>query len=664
MNVRSRGQVSVELLVIFAVALLVLIAFIFLSQSGVQDVNRTREQTSAKNVLDDLSGAAKEVYGQGEGAKKLVYVNIPSDVDPLNTWIGNRSIKLRVAQTDYVRTEPFEVHGMLPTSPGGHQVWVISEGNKVRIGPAMIELDKQTLIVTMKPNDTASEDFTVTNIWNRPINVTLSYTWTPTDATFNLSSSFINNLAVNSSQTFIANFSTNNKAVGIYVIDITLIPTDGAGATEIVKLPLILQVTANPFKRPPLIIIPPIFNASLNATQSVTKTFQVCTNEYTSVTGVTFTPSPGSPGSWMNGTNPLGPIGPDSCLPKLLTISVPNGTSLGNYTGYVNLIGQGAVGATDSLGEQVKVGGIADIQCPLVQNISMVPPRVHVFEQTAIFVTANDTANISSIIKGCTISSDNGTTWNSMDAVDGAYDNVTENASFIFYDGFDMGVHPFIIRCSDYFDNVCPQNYSFKIAKHILFVISSGNSTDWSDWITAHFSSSGYQWDYDVATIDQVTTGIVDMTYYDIVIFIDWSSDSTFVNLVLDYQTRGGYVGLFGDSAHHAVRDLGIAWHPDNSHPENQINIVDNTHYVTAGFPLGLMSIGNVRAKTYEIFWNSTATKLGTSGWFYPSTDRTMLADANRTILWGVEDPWRMNQNGVTIATRVIDWMINQSIVR
>jgi len=664
MNVKSRGQVSVELLVFFAVALLVLIAFIFLTQTGIQDVNRTREQSAVKNVVDDLSGAAKEVYSQGEGAKKLVYVTIPSDVDPLNTWVGNRSIKLRVAGTDYVRTEPFEVHGMLPTSPGGHQVWVISEGNKVRIGYAMIELDKQTLIVTMKPNDTASEDFTVTNIWNRPINVTLQYTWTSTDATFDLSNTFINNLQVNNSQTFMANFSTNNKAVGIYVIDITLTPTDGAGSSEIVKLPLILQVVANPFKRPPLTIIPPIFNASLNATQSVTKVFQVCTNEVTSVTGVTFTPSPGSPGSWMAGTNSLGPIGPDSCLPKLLTITVPNGTALGNYTGYVNLKGQGAVGAEDSLGEQVKVGGIADILCPVIENISSIPSRPHFFEPITIIAVANDTATGGSIITGCTISSDNGTTWDAMNPVDEAFDNMTENASFTYNDGFGSGMHPFVISCIDGSNNACPQNYSFKIAKHILFVISSGNSTDWSDWITAHFSSAGYQWDYDVATINQVVDGVYDLTFYDIVIFIDWSNDPAFASIVLDYRDRGGYLGLFGESAHLAVRDLDVAWHPDNPHPENSINIVNNTHYITQGFNLSIISIGPVKAKTYELFPDFETGKLGTSGWFYPDTGRTMLADVNRTTLWGVMDPWRMNQNGVTISTRVIDWMINQSMVR
>lgn len=57
-------------------------------------------------------------------------------------------------------------------------------------------------------------------------------------------------------------------------------------------------------------------------------------------------------------------------------------------------------------------------------------------------------------------------------------------------------------------------------------------------------------------------------------------------------------------------------------------------------------------------------TQLGASGWFYPSTDRIILGEVNGTMFWGPEDPFKLNENGVIISQRVIDYMINKSINR
>jgi len=657
------GQVSVELLVILAIALLMLTAFLVISQQQAASVSKAAVDTQAKNTIADLAGTAKEVYAHGEGSKEQVYITIPSGTDPYNSQISNRSIRLRVSGNDYVDTEAFEVHGSLPTTPGNYWVWVVSEGNKVRIGYAMVSLSRQSLLVTMKPNETRSQNFDVTNVWTHPINLTLAGNWAFNDASFVLSGGSAS-LPLNGTKTFTATFTTTPKAVGIYLTDVTIRASDSFNSSEAVTLPVILQVVSDPNARPPLTAIPPILKAALNATNSTTRSFQICTNAVTSVTGVSFAPSSGVPGSWVSNTQALGPIGPDSCSEKLLIVTVPAGTGAGNYTGYINVLGQGASNAQDSIALEIDVGSSGDIVGPDVKNIHTAARRTHVWQPVTILATADDNLTGGSRIKSCQIKIDNDPTWNYMFPVDGTFDSPVEDVSYTYFDGFDWGAHNASLKCTDAFNNVGPaRNYTFKIAKEILFVVSMGNETDWSNWVLSHFSPTGYAWDYTVTTTSAVENSIVDLTYYDTVIFISWDNADAFTNKVNAYRAAGGYLGLFGDSAHLATRDLNVTWHPDNPHPETSINVINNTHFITQGFGLGLMQVYPVPSKTYEVWADTNSTALGGSGIFYPDKNRLILADDNRVVFWGPEDPWKMNQNGVTISTRVIDYMINQSVV-
>jgi hypothetical protein len=461
-------------------------------------------------------------------------------------------------------------------------------------------------------------------------------------------------------ESFSATFTSNDKAVGLYLSELELTASD-QNNSEHLKIPIIVQVLNDKKDRPPLTAIPPIFNASLNWSENVTRAFQICTNEFTSVTSVDLNSSEGDPGEWAGGTHSMGAIGPDTCVQKMLSISVPNGTVSGNYTGFIHLDGNGAENAEDSIALDLFVGGSSDNIGPDVRNISTSVRRVHVNESTVILAVGDDTLRGNSTITSCDIKADSETVWQSM-IPENVFDSPIENVYFNFTDGFDVGIHTVYLRCTDQPGNVGPEfEYNFTIGKHILFVVS-GNESDWSDWVTVHKSEMGYSWDFDIADTDEVADGTADLYFYDTVIFIDWDRDEDFVNKVLEYQDLGGFVGMFGDSAHLAVRDLNVAWHPDNPHPESRINVVDEDHYTTQGFPIGLTNISDVFVKSYALWWSNTS-EIGASGWFYPSTDRIILGEADRSMFWGPEDPWKLNENGVIISTRVIDYMINNSEV-
>jgi hypothetical protein len=285
-----------------------------------------------------------------------------------------------------------------------------------------------------------------------------------------------------------------------------------------------------------------------------------------------------------------------------------------------------------------------------------------VWEPTTILAYADDNATGGSRIKSCAISADNGP-WEYMFPVDGLFNDSIEQVSYTYFGGFDFGVHNVSINCTDWPGNVGPaSNYSFVIGKYILFVIASGNQSAWSDWITVHYSGEGHSWEFDIVDFNEVISGSTNMSYYDIVIFLDWSTNDDFVELVNEYHDNGGYLGLFGDSAHQAVRDLNLTWHPDNPHPETQVNILNNSHYVTSPFSTGLLTISDTNTKIYSVWGDPVnTTELGASGWFYPDTDRILLAEVDRIMFWGPEDPWSLNEDGSTIAIRVIDHMILNS---
>jgi hypothetical protein len=663
---KKNAQVSTEFLVILAVAMIFIVALFFIYQTQSIGINQAQEEAKAKNALSDLSGAAKEIYAQGYGAKKQVYVNVPSGIDPTKSYVANRSIRIHSNGADYVAEEAFDLRGTLPISEGGHLVWVVSEGNRVRIGYAMIDLDKQVLLVTMMPNETKTSSFRITNVWSSPINVSLSDRWDHEKIAFSMDDYFVE-LNVDADQLIHASFNTDDDALGIYVSEISMIADDSAGSVEYVRLPVILQVVPDPRTRPPLIIIPSLFNASINRSASASRNFQVCTNEVTSLSSVIFNPSIEAPGNWTAGLGDLGPMAADTCVEKTITVNVPDNAFVMNHTGYVTVDGIGNPEAKDSLGLLIDVGGVQDDEGPDVYNITTRERRVHEKQPTTFYAIADDNLTGGSNIQGCKISVDEGAVW-SMFPSDGRFDFQTEPVHYIYPDGFLTGTHVAKLNCTDEWDNTGPtREFNFTIGKHILFVIASGNESAWSDWIEAFKYKASYDWTHDIANFDEVKSGIVNLWYYDTVIFLAWDNDDDFVNMVTDYHDFGGFVGLFGPSAHLAVRDLEIEWHPDNPHVETHINILNGSHYVSQdlveNFTTGMLQISPVKTKFYLLWGGEDTNQIGGSGWFYPETKRLMLAEVERTLFWGVEEPFRLNDQGNEITARVIDWMINQSLV-
>lgn len=82
----NKGQVALEYLLIFAVSMILLIAFTLpLAQTAIGTTLDISDTMDAKSDLSKMSQAIKEVYGQGQGSKQTVNI------------VSSKNIKVNVA---------------------------------------------------------------------------------------------------------------------------------------------------------------------------------------------------------------------------------------------------------------------------------------------------------------------------------------------------------------------------------------------------------------------------------------------------------------------------------------------------------------------------------------------------------------------------------------
>lgn len=342
------AQASAEFLLILAVSMVIIIMIVMLAQQQITTVQSEKDNMDAQNSLLDLSSAARSVYAQGEGSKKLVFIRLPSSYDPSQSSVGNKSISIRAAGTDHVSLEDFNVRGSLPGQSGGQWIWVVSEGNRVRIGTAMLSLSRNSISIVMAPGESDSVSLTAQSLWELDIDVDTELTWSHSEVSATPSVGDFS-LSPGGTQPITIDFQADSNSTGYYSGELTFTVTDG-NASEEISVPITVAVMSYGLDiSPPLNVTPGVWAATLQPTNSTSQVFTICTNSRTSLSGVAFTPSSGAPGSWVNDTGSLGPMGAGTCQLKSMSLTVPNGTAAGTYAGSIDVTGQGAIGAQDTI---------------------------------------------------------------------------------------------------------------------------------------------------------------------------------------------------------------------------------------------------------------------------------------------------------------------------
>ena len=101
----SRAQVSLEYLLIFSISLIIMIAFTlpFLEKS-METTYDVSESLKTKSDLSKIAQAIRQVYGQGQGSKQSVTVdvNVPVKIDVADNHITSK-IKLKNGDNKVVK---------------------------------------------------------------------------------------------------------------------------------------------------------------------------------------------------------------------------------------------------------------------------------------------------------------------------------------------------------------------------------------------------------------------------------------------------------------------------------------------------------------------------------------------------------------------------------
>lgn len=83
----DKGQVSLEYLLIFAVSIILLIAFTMpLAEMAIENTMDVSNSLNIKSELSKLSNAISLVYSEGQGSKQTVYLTLD---EPVNVGISN-----------------------------------------------------------------------------------------------------------------------------------------------------------------------------------------------------------------------------------------------------------------------------------------------------------------------------------------------------------------------------------------------------------------------------------------------------------------------------------------------------------------------------------------------------------------------------------------------
>ena len=343
-----KGQTSVEFIVILAVSLVAIMVLYSFTATHTLQISAQQRVQAGQTALDSITLAANDVFFQGNGAKKRVYVIIPEDVNASASLISGSEVNLRIGSTDVFSTADVNIVGSLPTAPGGHYLTLVAHENYVSIGDTSLQVSKNAVYLAMAQDGNASTTLTLTNNSASELaTVSLVKTWNHSVVSFALSSTSLS-LQPGASQVIDFNFASNSTATGNYAGSVKVNADFNVSlADENLTVPVNVDVT--PAQTPAavipdtnLLIVPSTWKRTINRGTIDSNTFQVCNNSSQAMAPVSFTKSTGDAGAWVYDINSISSLGDDSCTNQSITLSIPGSASEQTATGTLTSTGNGS----------------------------------------------------------------------------------------------------------------------------------------------------------------------------------------------------------------------------------------------------------------------------------------------------------------------------------
>lgn len=121
------GQISLEYLLIFSVSFIILIAFTLpLLEESMSYTFDVSDSIKTKSDLSKISNAIKQVYGEGQGSKKTVSLEIDKPIK-INIYSSHVSSKIKLKNNQYKEISVNAKSNLKATS------FKVSKGEKIFI---------------------------------------------------------------------------------------------------------------------------------------------------------------------------------------------------------------------------------------------------------------------------------------------------------------------------------------------------------------------------------------------------------------------------------------------------------------------------------------------------------------------------------------------------
>ncbi|MCD6415009.1 MAG: hypothetical protein J7L23_05290 [Candidatus Diapherotrites archaeon] len=480
----DKSQAATEMLIVLAVGLIVIAIVLSYSSRQIVTVSTMKRVSQARATVEDIAKAANEVYSEGVGSRKEVFVVIPSGINESRTYVGKsasasvttpaKSINIGVllgnTTNDVWATTNYEVRGSLPTTPGGHWVVIVAREGYVQIGSYNLVVTPVGVSAFMHPGNITSKEITLKNEGGDNMSVLLTPSWSSTEVSLDVNeSSFI--LTPGESKNVKITFNASSSALDVYSGTLQVNGTIGSD-TDVIDVSLLAVVSVE--QRTKISVYPNEWLVNLNTGMGTSKIFTVC-NDFNSsklvdlnITGnafVSFT---------QQGTNLTDSmtIGKGSCSSVVVYMWVPGGTSGGEHVGY--LIAS-STGYSDS--SRITANVTQDVYPP---GITIVSPLNATYPHS--WVWANLTLNETGV--ACWYSIDNESNQTMSEETDTKfYSNIS---------GLNESEHKLNFYCNDTSGNIGNATINFTYAETdyppVIMINSPENITYGHNWVWANIS--------------------------------------------------------------------------------------------------------------------------------------------------------------------------------
>ena len=252
---RVPGQASVELPIILGISLIVVLMIAILSSDTISDTARQQSISEARDSVRSLAEAADSVYSQGEGASRTVTVRLPPTTvfGANSTYIGKpagapssalaRLVNINAENSDIQAISSVPLTGAFPSSAGIYRMKVVSRGDYVSIKPALIELDRNSISISMANDETRLVVLKAYRLSIEPASASVAADWGFSGISLSVSPS---SFALSDSGTIITiNATATAASAGIYRSQLVVNATGTqSGITEAITIPISVSVQA------------------------------------------------------------------------------------------------------------------------------------------------------------------------------------------------------------------------------------------------------------------------------------------------------------------------------------------------------------------------------------------------------------------------------------